>query len=212
MDMGAGVGVTTLRSATEMEDIDLILVGRCKRNDSGAFEILVHRHKNRLYNFVYRMINNAEDAEDVTQEVFLRAFTRLQLFRGECVFQTWLYRIATNLCVDRSRKIKRQGPTPLSLDEPRDDEGEGNVREIPDERSDPFHELARQELRRNVQQGLARMSPKLRSVVVLYDIQGLSYEEIAQVLRIPVGTVKSRLFNARAELARKLKPYVVDGQ
>lgn len=208
-DSQVGTPVSLFRGTAGNEDPDLALVNRCKENDAASFELIVHRYKNKIHNFVSRMVSNPEDAEDVTQEVFLRVYTRIHYFRGDSSFQTWLYRVATNLCVDRSRRVKRQVPQAFSLDESYDDEDRGNGREIADERSDPFHEVARGELKRVVQGGLAKLSEKLRTVIVLYDIQGLSYEEIAQVLGVPIGTVKSRLFNARAELARKLKPYVV---
>lgn len=202
------------RANIELDGVDSALIDQCRQQDAAAFESIVNRYKNKVYNFVYRMISNPEDAEDITQEVFLRVYTRIHRFRGDSSFQTWLFRIATNLCVDRGRKLKRQVQQATSLNQPLADHGEegsGAGRDIPDLLSDPYRAVARDELQQVVQDGLGRMSEKLRAVVVLYDIQGLSYEEISQTLGVPMGTVKSRLFNARAELARRIKGYVVPG-
>lgn len=190
------------------ENADVALVERCCANDRQAFETLVRRYQNKVHNFISKMTNDAEDAEDLTQETFVKAYLSLGNFRGESSVQTWLYRIATNLCIDRSRRRKRQVPTAFSLDEPLEDEHEQISREIPDHAADPYRHLARKELRKRVREGLSSLTEKLRAVIVLYDIQGLSYEEIAQVLNCPVGTVKSRLFNARIELGQRLKSYV----
>ncbi len=192
-----------------MDDAERALLARCQANDLLAFEEVVHRYKNKVHNYIARMVNDADDAEDLTQDVFVKAFVSLGAFRGEASLQTWLYRIATNLCIDRARRRKRQGLDALSLDEPvKDDEDDDIEREIPDVEADPYRHLERKELRQQVRRALRRLSEKLRSVLVLYDVQGLSYEEIAQVLGCPIGTVKSRLFNARAELAKQLKPYL----
>jgi len=198
-------------SCGEPVDTDAILVQQCRNNDVAAFEALVNRYKNKVYNFVYRMVGNPDDAEDVTQEVFLKVYKRIQYFRGESSFQTWLFRIATNQCVDRSRKLKRGIQQTVSLYETPDDndDSSGTQREIPDNEADPLRYVTREELRQVVQEGLARLSDKLRAVLVLYDIQGMSYEEIARTLGVPIGTVKSRLFNARAQLARRIRNYVM---
>jgi RNA polymerase sigma-70 factor (ECF subfamily) len=194
------------------DDADQRLLERCQANDALAFEEVVHRYKNKVHNYVARMVNDAEDAEDLTQDVFVKAFISLGSFRGEASLQTWLYRIATNLCIDRARRRKRQRMDAMSLDEPlHNDEDEETSREIPDVDADPYRHLERKELRQQVRAALRRLSQKLRAVLVLYDVQGLSYEEIAQVLGCPIGTVKSRLFNARVELAKQLKPYLEGG-
>jgi RNA polymerase sigma-70 factor (ECF subfamily) len=191
------------------DDADRRLLERCQANDLLAFEEIVHRYKNKLHSYVARMVDNAEDAEDLTQDVFVKAFVSLGSFRGEASLQTWLYRIATNLCIDRARRRKRRGMDMVSIDEPlHDDEDEDIGRDIPDADADPYLEVERKELQQQVRVALRRLSEKLRTVIVLFDVQGLSYEEIAQVVGCPVGTVKSRLFNARVELAKQLKPYL----
>ncbi len=195
-------------NALRVESVEVVLVERAARGDRAAFEALVRRYQHKVHGYVVRMTNDAQDAEDLTQEVFIKAYVSLGNFRGEASVQTWLYRIATNLCIDRSRRKKRQVPTAFSLDEPVEEEHEQTGRELPDHEADPYRLLARKELRQRVREALAAMSEKLRAVIVMYDLQSMSYEEIAQVLDCPLGTVKSRLFNGRTELARKLKSYV----
>jgi len=191
-----------------MHDADFHLVERCKQADHCAFEDLIDRYKNKVYNYVCRMIDRPEDAEDITQEVFVRAYQSIDRFRGDSSFQTWIFRIATNLCVDYSRRAKRQVRTAWSVDDPLSEEEPDRCREIPDARRLPEQELQRRELQHQVRMALTKLSEKLRTVLVLYDIQGMSYEEISHTLNIPIGTVKSRLFNARAELGKRLQDYV----
>lgn len=188
---------------------DTALVERALNNDLAAFEQLVSRYQNKIIGFVARMLNDADEAEDVAQEVFIKAYRSLDSFRGASSFSTWLYRIATNLCIDRARKRKRSPKSAYSLDEPidKDDEGSGG-RELPDWSAEPQQGVERDELRRQVRQTMAEMPEKLRTVLVMCDLQGMAYEEIAAALDCPIGTVKSRLFHARADLARRLRPYM----
>lgn len=189
-----------------MEVADQYLVERCKHDDLDAYEVLVERYRNRILNYVARF-SGAADAEDLTQEVFIRAYLAIRKFRGQSSFQTWLYRIANNVCVDSYRRRCRDR-TAYSLDESKDT-GEGEVeREIPDWSADPEGVAQSRELQALVQKTLLTLSEKLRSVIILHDLEGLSYEEIAETLQIPIGTVKSRLFNARLELREKLRPYM----
>ena len=197
-----------IRGLATMTDVDVALVERCQQNDLEAFEELVRRYQARIYNFVCKTTNNPADAEDMAQEVFIRVYKSIHRFRSESTFQTWLYRIAHNICVDRSRRSQRQVPVAYSLDAPTEDDGEEHPRDLPDRTGNPEQVAERTELQQRVWGCLAQMSEKLRTVIVLYDIQGLSYEEIAETLSCPLGTVKSRLFNARAELGRRLQSYV----
>ena len=189
-------------------DSDMALVERALNQDLAAFEQLVARYQNRIMGFVARMLNDREEAEDVTQEVFIKAYRSLDSFRGASSFSTWLYRIAQNLCIDRARKRKRSPQQAYSLDEPIDKDEDRGGREIPDLSAEPSLGVEREELRRQVRSIVAEMPEKLRSVLVMCDIQGMAYEDIARVLGCPIGTVKSRLFHARADLARRLRPYV----
>lgn len=189
-------------------DEDAALVERALNDDLAAFEQLVTRYQDKITGFAARMLSDRDEAEDVAQEVFIKAYRHLESFRGASSFSTWLYRITTNLCIDRVRAKKRRPQSAYSLDEPIDREEDSGKREIADLTFEPSGQIERDELRLQVRQTMAEMPEKQRSVLVMCDLQGMAYEEIAQVLGCPIGTVKSRLFHARADLARRLKPYM----
>lgn len=170
-----------------------------------TFEGLVQDYKNRIYTYVCRLTNDSPDAEDVTQEVFIRAYQSLRAFRHDAALDTWLYRIATNLVIDRFRREKRAPQwVPLAGD------GEDAAWELAstDRSSDPQATAQLTELQIQVQKAIRSLPVKLRTVVVLHDMEGLSYEEVAETIGCPLGTVKSRLFNARVLLRRKLEHYM----
>jgi RNA polymerase sigma-70 factor (ECF subfamily) len=198
---------------------DTALIVRCQERDPTAFDEIVTRYKQKIFNYVYRMVGDSDEAEDVTQDVFVKMYVSLSSFRSEASITTWLYRIAGNLCIDRYRKRSRReialGGETISLDVRADAEsGSGSSRagavavDVPDESSEPQRMLERAELDRHIQTALALLPEKMRTVVVLHDVEGLAYEEIAEIERCPLGTVKSRLFNARQQLRRLLAPYV----
>jgi len=192
-----------------MESRDEYLVAKSQRGDMEAFRILIERYEKGVYNLAYRMLKNREDAEDAAQEVFLKVFTYLRGFRGESSFATWLYRIATNGCINRIRR-----PKFLSFEELKkefeDEEPSAEPPQLVD-RSPLPEELAEQ---REIQQLLHRAIDELpdnyRLVITLRHLQGLSYKEIAETLDLPVGTVKTYLFRAKNILKAKLKN-VVEG-
>ncbi len=198
-----GVGVT---------DPDKALIERCRRRDQAAFDEIVVRYKQRIYNYLYRMLSDPHEAEDLTQDVFVRMFLALDTFRSQSSLQTWLFRIAGNLCIDHFRRDKKRRAHAYSLDEPAPggDGGEGAApaREIADTTYEPHRQLERQELSGQIQAALSRLPEKLRAVIILYDLDGMSYEEIAMLLGCPLGTVKSRLFNARLQLRQQLGDYL----
>lgn len=186
---------------------DISLVERCRANDETAFNEVVTRYKAKVYNYIYRMTGSSEDAEDLTQEVFIRMYTSIDSFRSQSSLSTWLFRIAGNLCVDRFRRTKNR-TSAFSLDEPvlgSDSEG---GREVADTTYEPQRLLENVEMAEQIQLALAELPEKLRATLILHDIEGLPYEEIAQVVRCPLGTVKSRLFNARMQLRSKLSGYL----
>ena len=180
------------------------LVQLAKQGDDQAFGTLVDEYKGKIYNYVSRMLHDPTEAEDVAQEVFIRAYENLMGFRGAASFQTWLYRIASNLAIDAVRTRNRHDIGAFSLDTPRaTDDGELE-RDLPTPERGPDSRIESAELQQIVAEAITELSPKLRSVIALYDIEGLSYREIADILGCPVGTVKSRLFNARNQLRRIL--------
>jgi RNA polymerase sigma-70 factor (ECF subfamily) len=195
-------------TGSEEVDSDLLLVERALDGELPAFEQLVSRYQNRITAYAARMLNDHDEAEDVAQEAFIKAYRSLDSFRGASSFSTWLYRITTNLCIDRARKRKRSPQQAYSLDEPFDKDEDRGGRDVPDVTAEPSRGVERDELRQQVRLTVAEMPDKLRQVLVMCDIQGMAYEQIAQVLDCPIGTVKSRLFHARADLARRLRPYM----
>jgi RNA polymerase sigma-70 factor (ECF subfamily) len=174
-------------------------------NIEQTFEGLVQQYKNRIFGYVCRLTNDSPDAEDITQEVFIRAYQSMHAFRHDAALDTWLYRIATNLVIDRFRRGRR---APHFV--PVAGAAEELVGEVPcaSRYGDPQASAQLDELQRQVQKAVYSLPAKLRAVVVLHDMEGLSYEEAAETIGCPVGTVKSRLFNARLMLRRKLQHYM----
>lgn len=166
-----------------------------------SFHKLIDAYQNRVYGFVRRMVPNSEDAEDITQEVFIRAYQNFDRYDARASVRTWLFRIAYNLCVDRARKVGR-GLQQVSLQVNPDIEDEIDV---PDSRWQPDILLESEEFKARIEKGIEGMSEKLRSVLLLHDREDLSYEEISTTLNIPIGTVKSRLFLARTQLQQAVK-------
>lgn len=178
------------------------LVERARRGDETAFEVLVTQQEKRVYNLCRRLTGNPEDAAELTQETFLNAWRGLSRFQGESAFSTWVYRLASNACIDFLRKEKRRKS--LSMTVSLDDEEEARQAELPDERYAPERELERSEARRAVAEGLERLSPEHRQVLVMRELSGLSYAEIGAVLDLEEGTVKSRIARARGALRKVL--------
>ena len=178
------------------------LVERAKKGEEAAFEVLVTDNEKRIYNLCRRLTGNPEDAAELTQEAFLNAWRGLSRFQGESSFSTWLYRLASNACIDFLRKEKRRQN--LSMTVSLDDEEEARQVELPDERYAPERELERTEVRQAVAAGLERLTPEHRQVLVMREINGLSYAEIGAFLGLEEGTVKSRIARARNALRKVL--------
>ncbi len=170
--------------------------------EPAAFGQLVLKYQDRLVNTLYRLLGSAEDARDVAQDAFVQAFLKLETFRGSAAFYTWLYRIAFNLAMSHRR---RQRPT-VSLDVSRSEHGLEPV----DSQPPPEAQLARCDRARLVHAALAELAVDYRQVVVLRELEGCRYEEIAQILELPIGTVRSRLFRARLQLRDHLAPMLSD--
>jgi len=170
-----------------------------------TFEGVVQEYKDRIFGYVCRLTNDSPDAEDLTQEVFIRAYQSLHAFRRDAAVDTWLYRIATNLVIDRFRR-ERRAPQWVPLFAAPDEAPPDPVETS--RAADPQAAAQLTELQAKVQRAVYSLPPKLRAVVVLHDMEGLAYEEVAQAVGCPLGTVKSRLFNARLLLRRKLQHYM----
>ena len=179
---------------------DAELVKRCLAADAAAWETLLQSHTRKIYNLCYRFTGRPADAEDLTQEVFIKVFQTLKSYdAAQGSFVTWVSRVARNHLVDHYRRTKKDRVT-SSLDDEM-----GTLELKPGAAVEPAAEVETRERREFLQRGLERLSPDLREAVVLRDLQDLDYDEIAQVLGVPVGTVKSRINRGRLELARVLK-------
>lgn len=177
---------------------DLELVTAAQQDDQAAFGALVEKYQAMAYSQALRMVGNPDDAADATQDAFLNAWRALPGFQGQSSFSTWLYRLTSNACIDLLRRSKRR-PT-LSITVADEDEEGPQETDIPDERWSPERELERKETRQTVRSGLSALSPEHREVLALREFEGLSYQEIAQLLELEEGTVKSRIARARLAL------------
>lgn len=179
---------------------DVQLVRRCLAGEEAAWEEMVRQYSRRIYNLAYRFTGNRAAAEDLTQEVFLRLYRTLEQYDPrEGDLSSWLMRVARNLIIDDYRRRAR---TPAQNGE---DLAEHEYHLRADEREDPHALVERRELSEQIHAALAKLSPELRACVILRDLEGLSYQEIAEALQIPEGTVKSRINRGRLELARVLR-------
>src|SRR5258706_1241160 len=181
------------------------LIQRCLAGDTAAFEPLVEKYRQRVWRLAYQVLHDREEAWDVAQEAFVRAFHSLSTFRGQSAFYTWLFRITVNVATDRHRQRGAQarafGPERVTEEE--------WTRSMPDPGRGPEQEATRAEQRERIRRALDALPPKARTIIMLSDVEGLSYREIAQVLNCPIGTVMSRLHNARRKLRALLGPLLV---
>ena len=187
-------------------DEDLEFVTLCQRGDVDAFRPLVEKHQKKMLNIAYRMMGDYEAASEVVQDAFLQAYKAIRKFRGEARFSTWLCRIVINLSKNRIKQMKtrleREG---VSLDAPIETEDGQVPHDPPAQEPSALEQMERKEVERAVQVCINALDNDYREVLVLRDIQGLSYDEIGEILKIPGGTVKSRLFRARDALKEGLK-------
>ena len=173
------------------------LVNLVQQGDSASFENLVLDNQTKVYNLALRMVGNEDDAFDMSQEAFIKAYNSIANFRGDSRFSVWLYRLTTNVCLDFLRSERRKSHSSLTY---MGDEDEDKELEIPDERFSPESLAEKKELREAVNRGLRQLPPDYRSILLLREIDGLSYDEIALALALEAGTVKSRIFRARKKL------------
>ncbi|NMA95647.1 MAG: sigma-70 family RNA polymerase sigma factor [Clostridiales bacterium] len=178
------------------------LISKAKKGDIPAFEMLISTHEKMVYNYCYRMAGNLHDAQDLTQEVFLKAYRSLGSFKGRSQFSTWIYRIAYNTCIDNHRSKKPEDFEMSSMD---DEESHMQFSSKDDRPEDRLLTKERQEI---IQECINQLRPEYRSAIILRDIQGHSYEEIAKILDIPLGTVKSHISRGRTDLRKSLGPRI----
>ena len=175
----------------------MAVVRRVQRGDTDAFEMLVAAYEKNVFNVALQMTGNREDAQDMTHEAFIKAYSSLSTFRGDSKFSSWLYRIVSNVCLDFKRRQSRRPSSSLTVE---DDEGENIQLDIADESQSPEALLERKMTREAVRAGLQQLPDEQRQILLLREIQGLSYEEIGEVMGLEAGTVKSRIFRARKKL------------
>ena len=193
--LGDGNGTVPL----EPDDNDL--VRQFLAGNSRAFDVLVNRFQDRMFNVAYRMVNNHEEARDLTQEIFVRLYKKIGSYRGESAFSTWFHSLAINLCrTQRARLRVRAGREVVSLDDADPDDPERRGKLATARERGPDREAAGQDITSSVEACVAELGLEFREVMVLRDIQGMEYEEIATVLNIALGTVKSRLARARFQV------------
>jgi RNA polymerase sigma-70 factor (ECF subfamily) len=185
------------------DDNDQQLVVRVQKGDKRAFDLLVRKYQHRVLKLVGRFVNNSAEAEDVAQEAFLKAYRALPAFRGDSAFYTWLYRIAINTAKNTLVSNRRR-PVDFDLDlqDPEQHDRQARLKDA----DTPEGVLLTEEIRGVVEQALEQLPEDLRKAIVLRELEGLSYEEIAEAMDCPVGTVRSRIFRAREAIDKKLKP------
>lgn len=191
-----------------VQDVDAALVERVQRGDQRAFEMLVVKYQRRIERLIGRMVRDVDLVEDIAQETFIRAYRALPAFRGESAFYTWLYRIAVNTAKKAMIGLQRDPvitESAMGAGTGDDDEGSRVENELTDGET-PESVLASRQVAETVHKAMAELSEDLRQAITLREIEGLSYEEISEMMNCPIGTVRSRIFRAREAIATRLRP------
>jgi RNA polymerase sigma-70 factor (ECF subfamily) len=219
-DEDAGFPPAGSAAAAGTDSLELELLRKAQNGDRGAYGRLVAAYQDRLYNAILRMVGDHDEARELAQETFTRGLDKIDGFRGEASPYTWLFRIATNLAISRLRKVQRHRT--FSLDRPmgesssggrggnggNDDQASALVGRMAAKQETPADELLRRERCQQVLDALGRLDAEYRAVLVMRDIEGFDYQQMADVLGLPLGTLKSRLFRARLALREELKTYM----
>ncbi len=185
-----------------VQDRDTISIEQALKGDQKAYRELTERHQMAIFHIVYKIVRDKETANDLVQETFMKAFTSLATYRSEYRFSTWLYKIAANSSIDFLRKKRIKA---LSLDRAINDESGSREMDVPDYSYHPGRDLERKEQRFSIKEAISSLPDKYREVIIYRHQDDKSYEEIADLLDIPLGTVKARIFRARELLKKKLK-------
>ncbi|HEX4853789.1 RNA polymerase sigma factor RpoE [Arenimonas sp.] len=184
-------------------ELDLVLVKRVQGGDNSAFDLLVRKYQHRIGAVVYRFVPDHAEAQDITQDAFIRAYRALPNFRGDAQFYTWLYRIAVNTAKNHLVASKRRPPTAdIAAEDAEHLSGGGRLHD----HDTPEHQLLRGEIEQAVTDTVAGLPEELRQAITLREVDGLSYEEIARLMQCPIGTVRSRIFRAREAIDQTLRP------
>jgi len=185
-------------------EIDLQLVERVRAGDQRAYGLLVEKYHRKLMRLLSRMVRNSDEIEDIAQETFIKAYRALPQFRGDAAFYTWLYRIAVNTA--KNHLMARGRELPTVSDQAMNDEDEPDERLVAQNISTPESELLSKQVAYAVDEAVSALPEELRQAITLREIEGMSYEEIADTMACPIGTVRSRIFRAREAIAAKLRP------
>lgn len=194
---GAGFGESVAQD-------DIALVRRCQKGDALAFEQLVIKYRSKVFSMIYGMVQNEQDAWDLAQEGFIKAWRSIHRFKGQASFYTWLYRIVTNVAIDSLRRKGFKKTAEFDDDIAATDVAPGS-KTVPTPDPMPHQGLEREEIRQRIEQAISKLSPEHRAVIVMKEIEELQYNEIAEALGCSIGTVMSRLFYARKKLQTLLK-------
>lgn len=194
--------VSGTKASVEPSDADLVRAAQ--RGERSAFDRLIERHQDRIYGLVYRILGDRERAADTTQDVFVKAYTGLPRFRGDAAFATWIYRIALNQARSELRQKRNPGPKVVHLFARREDD-DTRSEEVPDHTYEPTRMVGRKETARTIQTVLSSLDADDRELIVLRDVEGLGYDEIARITERPLGTVKSTLHRARLKFVERYR-------
>ncbi|MCL5283900.1 MAG: sigma-70 family RNA polymerase sigma factor [Armatimonadetes bacterium] len=185
-------------------ELDSEILQRCRQGDRDAFDQLFRRYQQSIYNFAYRLTGDADEASDITSDAFLRVFNAINTFRGDASFTTWLFRIVTNVFLDEKKRQRVRAHS--SLDEYQSDVESGYERQVTDPSPTPSEIVESEERSELIQNAINQLPEYQRVMVVLFHIEGKSYEEISHIMQMPIGTVKSRLNRARLALREIMEP------
>jgi RNA polymerase sigma-70 factor (ECF subfamily) len=189
--------------------LDQDLVERVQKGDKRAFDLLVRKYQHKVVGVISRYISDWSECQDVAQETFIRAYRAIQSFRGDSQFYTWVYKIATNTAKNHLVSQGRRPPTDdVSIDDAVQLDGGARLKD----RATPEHELLRQEIEQTVFAAVEELPEDLKTAITLREVDGLSYEEIAETMNCPIGTVRSRIFRARDAIDQKLRPLLSDAK
>lgn len=184
-------------------ELDSELVSRVQQGDKRAFDLLVQKYQHKVINLISRFVSDQSECQDVAQETFIKAYRALNNFRGDSQFYTWLYRIAANTAKNHLASKSRKTPTQsVDVDDAEHFAGDNGLKDF----TNPENQLLTEELERTVFSAIDKLPDDLKSAITLREIEGLSYDEIAEVMDCPIGTVRSRIFRARDAIDKELRP------